>query len=157
MMHDLDEIDRKLLFLLQEDGRTPQNELAKAVGLAVSSVNERIKKLTERGIVTGVHAHVAAEALGLNLMAFVFVGWSEEGVEQRFLSHIAAQPSVVGCHHVTGSWNYLMQVQVAHTKALEAFLGTLKKAVKGLQRTETMIVLSTAKQTCSFDTSPDRA
>src|SRR6188474_1117705 len=82
-MAGLDDIDRKLLKLLQEDGRTPYAELGKAVGLAVSSVNERVRKLVERGVITGTHAHVAPEALGLELLAFVFVGWSNPGVEPR--------------------------------------------------------------------------
>ena len=68
-MSELDAIDRKLVTLLQADGRTPHAELGKAVGLAVSSVNERVRKLVERGVITGIHAHVAPEALGLELLA----------------------------------------------------------------------------------------
>ena len=51
------------------------------------------------------------------------------------------------CHHVTGGWNYLLKVRVQDTRALEAFLGTVLKQVKGLQRTETLIVLSSPKET----------
>ena len=87
-MTELDDIDRKLLRILQEDGRTPYAELGKAVGLAVSSVNERVRKLAERGVTTGVHVRVAPEALGLDL-AIVFVGWSDPTVEPRFFEKIA--------------------------------------------------------------------
>src|SRR5262245_36398187 len=83
---DLDDIDRKLLKILQEDGRTSYAELGKAVGLAVSSVNERVRKLSERGVITGVHAHLSPEALGLELLAFVFVGWTDPQVEPQFLA-----------------------------------------------------------------------
>lgn len=148
----LDNIDRKLLELLQRDGRTPYAELGKAVGLAVSSVNERVRKLGERGVITGVHARVSPTALGLDLLAIVFVGWSEAAVEERFLARIADEPAVLECHHVTGGWNYLLKVRVRNTSALEAFLANVVKAVEGVQRTETLIVLSSPKETAALAT-----
>ena len=146
-MSDLDDIDRTILRQLQQDGRTPYAELGKAVGLATSSVNERVKKLGERGVITGVHAELSPDALGLDLLAFMFVGWSDSGVEEGFLARIAEEPAVLECHHVTGSWNYLLKVRVRNTRMLEAFLARVIKAEPGIQRTESMIVLSSAKET----------
>lgn len=153
-MTELDAIDRTLVTLLQADGRTPHAELGRAVGLAVSSVNERIRKLVERGVVTGTHAHVAPEALGLDLLAFVFVGWSNPDVEPRFLARIAGEPAVLECHHVTGAWNYLMKVRVRNTRTLEAFLAHVVKAVGGIERSETLIVLSSPKETTALAADP---
>ena len=151
-MSDLDDIDRNLLKILQVDGRTPYAELGKAVGLAVSSVNERVRKLAERGVISGVHAHIAPEALGLDLLAFVFVGWSDPQVEPQFLARIADEPAVLECHHVTGAWNYLLKVRVRNTRMLEAFLGSVIKGVNGIQRTESLIVLSSRKETSAIAT-----
>jgi Lrp/AsnC family transcriptional regulator, leucine-responsive regulatory protein len=153
-MSDLDGIDRKLSKILQSDGRTPYAELGKAVGLAVSSVNERVRKLAERGVITGVHAHLSPEALGLDLLAFVFVGWSDPEVEPPFLDSIANEPAVLECHHVTGTWNYLLKVRVRNTRMLEAFLGHIIKGVDGIQRTESLIVLSSHKETAAIATEP---
>jgi Lrp/AsnC family leucine-responsive transcriptional regulator len=153
-MSDLDAVDRKLLKILQEDGRTSYAELSKAVGLAVSSVNERVRKLTERGVVTGVHAHLAPDALGLDLLAFVSVGWSDPAVEPVFLARIKDEPAVLECHHVTGTWNYLLKVRVRNTRMLEALLGSVIKGVAGIQRTESLIVLSTRKETAALATEP---
>jgi Lrp/AsnC family leucine-responsive transcriptional regulator len=150
LANDLDSIDRTLLKLLQEDGRKPYAELGKAVGLAVSSVNDRVRKLAERGVITGVHAHTAPEALGLDLLAFVFVGWSDPGVEPHFFVKIEQEPAVLECHHVTGAWNYLLKVRVKNTRALESFLTSVIKAVEGIQRTETLIVLSSVKETSAL-------
>ncbi|HMN87593.1 MAG TPA: Lrp/AsnC family transcriptional regulator [Bauldia sp.] len=138
-MAELDDIDRKLLAILQ-------------VGLAVSSVNERVRKLAERGVTTGVHVRVAPEALGLDLLAIVFVGWSDPAVEPRFFERIAGEPAVLECHHVTGAWNYLMKVRVKNTRMLEAFLTSVIKSVDGIQRTETLIVLSSVKETATLPT-----
>ena len=149
-MAELDDIDRKLLKILQEDGRTPYAELGKAVGLAVSSVNERVRKLADRGVITGVHTHVSPEALGLDLLAIVFVGWSDPTVEPRFFAQIEKEPAVLECHHVTGAWNYLLKVRVTNTRMLEAFLTNVVKTVEGIQRTETLIVLSSVKETSAL-------
>ena len=151
-MAELDDIDRKLLHILQQDGRTPYAELGKAVGLAVSSVNERVRKLGERGVITGVHAHISPEALDLDLLAIVFVGWSDPGVEVPFLARIGDEPAVLECHHVTGTWNYLLKVRVRGTRMLEAFLGKVIKSIDGIQRTESLIVLSSPKETSALAT-----
>ena len=146
-MNDFDETDRKILEMLQENGRTPYAELGKAVGLSVSSVNERVRKLHERGVIEGVYAGLSPTAVGLDLLAFIFVGWTDPGTEPPFLERVAAEPSIMECHHVTGSWNYLMKVRTRTTRDLEAFLNAVVKAVPGVQRTETLIVMSSAKET----------
>ena len=152
MANELDQTDRKLLELLQRDGLQSMAELSKAIGVAPSTLNDRVKRLGRLGVITGTHARLDAHALGLNLLAFVFVGWSDGIVEADFLKRIAGAQEVLECHHVTGGWNYLLKVRVADTRALEAFLGNVLKQVKGLQRTETLIVLSSPKETSMLPT-----
>ena len=153
-MKELDEIDRRLLALLQKDDRLSLAELGKGVGLAASSVNERVKRLVTRGVIEGFHAHVVPDALGLELLAFVFVGWSDPAVEGPFLARVNASAAVLECHHVTGSWNYLLKVRLPNTRELERFLGTVIKDVQGVQRTETIIALSSSKETTSLTSDP---
>src|SRR5690606_21426840 len=104
--------------------------------------------------ITGFHAHVSPEKAGLDLLAFVFVGWSDPGTEPEFLRRIARAPQAQECHHATGAWNYLIKVRLPATKDLEAFLGDVIKDVPGLQRTETIIVLSSAKETTMIEPAP---
>jgi len=151
---ELDPVDRRLVDLLQRNGQTSYAELAKAVGLAVSSVNDRVRKLGERGVIEGVHARLSPEALGLDLLAFVFVGWSDPSVAEPFLARIAGEPAVQEAHHVTGQWNYLLKVRVTTTRMLEAFLSNVVKAVPGIERTETLIALSSAKESCALAVEP---
>lgn len=152
MSNELDQTDRKLLDLLQRDGLQSMAELSKAIGVAPSTLNDRVKRLGRLGVVSGTHARLDPHALGLNLLAFVFVGWSEGSVEVDFLKRIATAEQVLECHHVTGGWNYLLKVRVKDTRALETFLADVLKQVKGLQRTETMIVLSSPKETVTLPT-----
>jgi len=151
-MNRLDEIDRELLASLQENDRIPMGEVGKAIGVATSTLNDRLKRLVQQGVITGFHARLSPEALDLNLLAFVYIGWSEPKTEPVFLDKIDQMAGVLECHHVTGAWNYLMKVRVRTTRHLEAFLATMK-AIEGVQRTETVIVLSTAKETLAVDVS----
>jgi Lrp/AsnC family leucine-responsive transcriptional regulator len=151
-MADLDDTDLRLIELLQQDARRPQAELAKTVGLAPSSVNERIKRLGERGLITGFHARISPEALGYDLLAFVYVAWSRPETERAFLKKIAGQPTVMEAHHVTGAWNYVLKVRVKNTRMLERLLARVIKAVAGVERTETIIVLSSVKETAQIPT-----
>ena len=146
-MSDLDSIDRKLVEMLQANDQSSLGDLGKVVGLAPSSVKERIKRLTTHGVIEGFHARVSPQALSLDLLAYVFVGWSDRGVEPQFLAKVAEEPTVLECHHVTGSWNYLLKVRVRNTRMLEAFLGRVVKGVDGIQRTESLIMLSSTKET----------
>src|ERR1044072_3254067 len=151
-MADLDDIDIALIELLQKDAPTPQAQLAAEVGLAASSVNERIRKLGERGLIAGDHAQISAEAMGYDLLAFLYVGWSKPETEKGFLKKILGQSVIMQAHHVTGTWNYMLKVRVKNTRMLEGLLAKVIKAVPGVERTETIIVLSSVKETAEIPT-----
>jgi Lrp/AsnC family leucine-responsive transcriptional regulator len=149
-MADFDDIDLALIELLQKDARTPQAQLAAQVGLAASSVNERIRKLGERGLIEGYHAHISAEAMGYDLLVYLYVGWSKPETEKVFLKKVLSQSVVMEAHHVTGTWNYMLKVRVKNTRMLEGLLAKVIKAVPGVERTETIIVLSSVKESAQI-------
>ena len=148
-MAKLDDTDRQLLMLLQEDDRQPLAALSENIGVAVSTINDRIKRLVRSGTISGFHARIAPEAVGLDLLAFIMVSWSNPKVEATFLERVKVSPHVLECHHITGAWNYLLKVRVGTTRDLERFLNETIKAVDGVERTETLITLSTTKETWS--------
>lgn len=149
-MKDLDDTDRRILAQLQADDRRSLAALGRAIGLAPSSLNDRIRRLVRRGVVTGFHAAVSPEAVGLELLAFIFVGWTDPAAEAPFLRRTAGAPAVQECHHVTGEWNYLLKVRLPNTRQLEAFLNDVVKGVRGVLRTQTLIVLSSSKETAAL-------
>jgi Lrp/AsnC family transcriptional regulator, leucine-responsive regulatory protein len=146
-MRKLDSTDRKLLELLQGDAQLSLAQLSKRVGAPASTVNDRIKRLERQGLIAGFHARLAPEAIGLNLLAFMLVSWSNPKVEPVFLKRIKESPVVLECHHITGPWNYLLKLRLGTTRDLETFLAKTVKAVPGVERTETLIALSSAKET----------
>jgi Lrp/AsnC family leucine-responsive transcriptional regulator len=146
-IQSLDETDRHLLMLLQQDDRLPLAKLSEAIGAPVSTINDRMKRLVRQGLISGFHARISPEAVGLDLLAFIMVGWSSPRVEAPFLDKMKASPAVLECHHITGAWNFLVKVRVGTTRDLERFLSDSIKTVEGIERTETLIVLSSAKET----------
>lgn len=154
-MRKLDATDRMLLDLLQGDDRLPLAQLSKQIGAPASTINDRIKKLEREGLIAGFHARLSPDAVGLHLLAFMLVAWNNPKVEQGFLKKIKASPVVLECHHVTGAWNYLLKLRLANTRELEKFLANTVKPIGGIERTETIIVLSSVKETWQLEVPED--
>ena len=108
----MDDIDRKLVGLLAIDSRRALAELGAAVGLSTSAVNERIRRLSTAGAIRRFTIDADPEALGLGILAFVWVGLSADADEASFRAFAASHPAVVECHHVTGPWSYLIKIRV---------------------------------------------
>jgi Lrp/AsnC family leucine-responsive transcriptional regulator len=137
----MDDQDRKIIELMGADARQPLTTLGAAVGLSVSAVNERVRRLTASGAIRALRADAGPAALGLPTTAFVWLALNPAASEAAFRAAIALCPEVTACHHVTGPWAYLVQVQVADLAAVEAFLGWLKSEA-WLARSETILALS---------------
>jgi Lrp/AsnC family leucine-responsive transcriptional regulator len=146
----LDDIDRTILEALQDNGHLSHAELSRMVGLAVSSVNERIRKLVQRGVIAGWNARLSPSALGLDLLAFVYVLIDRPENSPAFLELVAQLPEVQECHHIAADWNFLLKVRVRNTAAFEALLTTRLKSVPGVVRTQTVITLTSHKDTPSL-------
>lgn len=137
----MDDIDRKIISLLAEDARQPLAALGAGVGLSPSAVNERLRRLTEAGAIRAIRADADPAALGLGVRAFVWLTLAPGASEAAFRAAIPARPEVTACHHVTGPWSYLLQIQVPDLAAVEGFLARLK-AEGWLARSETLLALS---------------
>ncbi|MCZ8312500.1 MAG: Lrp/AsnC family transcriptional regulator [Magnetospirillum sp.] len=143
----MDDIDRKIIAHLQQNARDSYAGTAAAVGLSVSAVNERLKKLEAGGIITGWSITTDPEKLGRPTLAFVSVALEGTKHDAGFVATMAALPDVLECHHVTGAWSYLLKIRVATNSALERVIVERIKRVPGVARTETVIALSSAKDT----------
>ena len=149
----MDHLDLKLLVHLQRNAKLSYAELGRRVGLGVSTVNERLKKLQARGIIREYVAVVNPKALGLDICAFVQVLMAEPDLESAFVEQIHQLPEVQECHCITGEFSYLLKVRVRDTAHLEAFLREKIKSLAGVARTQTMIALSTSKETLALGVS----
>ena len=142
----LDEIDIKLLEILQQEGRKKRGDLAEHVGLSIPAVSERMNKMEEHGYITGYHAVLDKHKIGLEVTAYIFL-ISESSVHYTEVTEIAAQrKEVLECHAITGSGSHLLKVRVKNMIHLEQLLGEIQ-SWPGVKSTNTDIVLSTAKET----------
>lgn len=146
----IDEIDRQIVTLLQQDARLSNAALAEKVGLTASTVHERVKKLERKGIIKGYVAVVDAELLGKPITAFIrlTVGSALENYIESKNSIMKAcldEPNVLECHGVAGEDCYVLKVRAASPKALEQLIERIRCRAN-VSRSTTSIVLSTFKE-----------
>jgi len=142
----LDRIDRKILVELQNDADLPYAELGNRVGLSASAINERLKRLKAGGQIRRLTAEVDPGAFGLDLLAFLLVRLDPAAQEDVFRQAMARAPQVLECHHITGQYSYLLKLRLRAAADLEHFLGTAVKTIPGVAATESIIALSSIKE-----------
>lgn len=141
----IDDIDKKIVKILQQDGRTSNAEVARQVGLAASAVLERIRKLEESGVIEGYFASIDPKEVGFGLVAFVFVRTNECGDGTDEL--LAEIPEVLEVHDVAGEDSYLLKVRASDPEDLARLLREKLKAIPTVVTTRTTVVLQTLKET----------
>jgi Lrp/AsnC family transcriptional regulator, leucine-responsive regulatory protein len=149
----IDSIDRKLLEMLQDNARASNAEMAEAVGLTVSSVHERVKKMERKGIIKGYVALVDPEKLGKPLLAFVRLSLNTSDTAEDVRGLCANEPDILECHHVAGEDCYILKVRAAGPARLEALLDAIRRS-SGAERSVTNIVFSTAKDSTRVAPAP---
>ncbi|MGO4452402.1 Lrp/AsnC family transcriptional regulator [Phyllobacterium sp. TAF24] len=137
----MDDIDRKITTLLSENSRRALGDIGSIVGLSISAVNERIRRLNASGAIRKFTVDADPAALGLPVLAFVWMALPQDANEDAFRANAMAHPTIAECHHVTGPWSYLVKVHVASLAEVELFLAHMK-GQGFLVRSETIIVLS---------------
>lgn len=145
----MDEIDRKIVEYIQRSGRSSYAEIGGTVGLSVSAVNERLKKLEKQGVISGWMARIDPLAAGNGVLAFVYVMIERPEHEAAFHALVRDEPAIQECHHVASDWSYLLKVRAASLLALEELVARRIKALPGIPRSQTVIVMSTAKESAA--------
>ncbi len=150
----IDEIDARILNLLQSSGRMKHIDIAARVGLSMTSVSDRLRKLEESGILTGYHATVNAKDLGFDITAFIRVSMGASDSYQSMIEHVCGCTEVLEAHSITGEGSHILKVRVYDTTSLERLLASIQSWT-GVTGTRTSIVLSTYKETLQLPVSPD--
>ncbi len=135
----LDPTGKQLLALLQADARLSYSELGRQVGLSVTAVIDRIRRLEDVGLITGYHTDLSREKLGLTVLAFVRLKTEPERYP-AVLALVESLPAVLECHHVTGEESFVMKIVVQTVAQLEPLIEQFSK----FGPTSTSIVMSSA-------------
>ena len=143
----LDELDRKILDILQLDARRSRAEIGREVGLSAAAVHERIKKLERSGVIHQYAALLDPEKAHCDLLAFVQVFIEHPRHEAMLLREVVAMSEVQECHRITGAATVLLKVRAPDRRGLQRLILDRLNAMDGIRGTETVLVLSTAKET----------
>jgi Lrp/AsnC family leucine-responsive transcriptional regulator len=135
------DVDRALLAALARDGRASYTDLAERVGLSVSAVHQRVRRLEQRGLITGYRATLDAKALGLPLTAFVSITPIDPSQPDDYPERLRGISSIESCWSVAGDESYILKVRVRTPAALEDLLARIRSDAN--VSTRTTIVLST--------------
>ena len=142
----MDEIDVKILDILQNNGRTRRNDLAERVGLSLPSASERLRKLEESEIITGYFAKLDHKRLGKDITAFIVVTVDSSRHFSSFVEHAHTVEEILECHAITGEGTHLLKIRTENTGSLEKLLAKIQ-SWQGVVKTTTSMALSTAKET----------
>ena len=149
---DLDKIDRRILALLQADGRISNLKLAEAVHLSPTAVLERVRRLTREGFILGYEARLDPVKLDAGLMVFVEVllDRTVQDVMDTFRAAVQVRPEILECHLVAGGFDYLLKTRVADMAAYREFIGSVIWALPGVRETRTYVVMEEVKNTSAI-------
>ena len=146
---DLDRIDRKILSILQEDGRIANLKLAEAVALSPTAVLARVQRLTRDGLILGYEARLNPLKLGAGMLVFVEVllDRTTPNVFDQFKAAVQVHPEIMECHMVAGGFDYLLKTRSADMNAYRVFAGNVLWQLPGVRETRTYAVMEEVKHT----------
>ncbi len=143
----LDEIDRQILEILQQDGRITNSELSRRVGISPPPTLERVRKLERNGVIRRYVALVEPHAVGIETFTFVAVTLTRHGRDAvtAFLEAVQEHPEILETHHITGDADFLLKIAVRNFPTYENFVLQTLTDLPFVQNLKTMVVLSTTK------------
>ena len=130
-----------------------RSRIAEEVGLSLPSVSDRIRKMEERGVITGYHATLDAKRLHVDITAIIRVTVDGSDRYPEFVENAMALDEVLEVHSITGEGSHILKVRTANTTTLERLLSTIQ-AWRGVHGTSTSIVLSTFKESRALHVLP---
>lgn len=145
--HKLDDIDRKILRILQGNGRITNTQLSKEIGLSPAPTLERVKKLENCGIIKGYHARLDKEKVGIGVSTFILVslkGHNKANI-QRFTVSIEDIEEIIECHHITGSGDFILRVVSQDIASYQKLMIEKVTDIPVVDNLQSIVILSTYK------------
>lgn len=145
----MDNIDIKILKLLQNNARITASEIASRINLSIPAVSDRLKKLDASGIIEKYTAIISPKKLNKSLTVIMFVSLENPKFADKFVEIIQKEDEIIECHYLAGDFDYALKIITTNTETLEMILNRIK-LVAGVQKTKTTVTLSTIKNSYSI-------
>lgn len=148
----LDRIDRKILALLQDEGRITNLKLADQVHLSPTATLERVRRLTADGYIVGYRAELDPRKLGAGMLVFVeiLLDRTTPNIFEQFRSAVSALPDVMECHMVAGGFDYLLKLRAADMADYREIAGRVLWRLPGVRETRTYAVMEEVKNSTAL-------
>ncbi|MBL4855235.1 MAG: Lrp/AsnC ligand binding domain-containing protein [Robiginitomaculum sp.] len=148
-MKPLDKIDRKILHVLQKNGRMFNVDLSKQVNLSPTPCLDRVRRLERDGYIEGYHAKLNAEKMKVSFLTFMTVSLDQtnEGVFEGFKTAIENIDEIVECHMVGGGFDYLIKIRTESMAAYRQLMGERFSEIPGIASTNSYFVMEEIKNT----------
>ena len=149
---DIDRIDRRILDVLQRDGRISNLKLAEAVALSPTAVLARVQRLTKDGYILGYEARLNPIKLGAGMLVFVEVllDRTSANVFEQFKAAVQVRAEIMECHLVAGGFDYLLKIRCADMNAYRQFSGDVLWQLPGVRETRTYAVMEEVKNSTAL-------
>lgn len=140
--HNIDDVDKQIINMLVENGRTSYADIAKAVGMKSPSVIDRVKRLEKLGIIKGYHVDIDYKKMGYDIIAFIGISIDNaKHVDDFEETVLSLDKDIISCHHVTGEFTFLLKAISRNTNSLSTLIKKIRN-VPGVDRTNTILVFS---------------
>ncbi len=146
---ELDRIDRRILRILQQEGRIAFTELGERVGLSTTPCTERVRRLERDGVITGYHARLAPAAVKASLLVFVEISlaYTSGDIFEEFRRAALKLPHVLECHLVSGDFDYLIKARISEMASYRKLLGSTLLTLPHVRESKSYIVMEEVKET----------
>ena len=144
-----DKLDRRILKVLQQQGRISMTELAEQVGLSTTPCTERVRRLEREGVIEGYSARVNPKALGLPLLVFVEIKLASKSgdIFEAFRREVLKLPQILDCHLVSGDFDYLIKARIPDMSQYRELLGDILLKLPQAEESRSYIVMEEVKET----------
>ena len=146
---ELDKLDRRILKVLQQQGRISMTELAEQVGLSTTPCTERVRRLEREGVIEGYSARINPKALGLPLLVLVEIKLASKSgdIFEAFRREVLKLPQILDCHLVSGDFDYLIKARIPDMSQYRELLGDILLKLPQAEESRSYIVMEEVKET----------
>jgi Lrp/AsnC family leucine-responsive transcriptional regulator len=151
-LQDIDRIDRRILDVMQKDGRISNLKLAEQVSLSPTAVLARVQRLTKDGFILGYEARLNPLKLGAGMLVFVEVllDRTSPNVFEQFKAAVQVRDEIMECHMVAGGFDYLLKTRTADMNSYREFAGSVLWQLPGVRETRTYAVMEEVKNSTAI-------
>ena len=151
-IRDLDKIDRKILRILQAEGRISFTELGERVGLSTTPCTDRVRRLEREAVITGYHAHLDPAAVKASLLVFVEISlaYKSGDIFEEFRRAALKLPNVLECHLVSGDFDYLVKARISEMASYRKLLGDILLKLPHVRESKSYIVMEEVKESLNL-------